>query len=214
MLINEANWFHEIIAELNPKEILPMLNLGSGSLDINKNQQALIQNYVFEPLRQNKTKIINSDIENAPGVDLVGDLTDAKFLIKLSNMKFKSVFCTNLLEHIPNKEKISKIISNIVTDKGYIFVSCPYKYPYHPAPIDNKFRPNIEELACLFSDTNIVHAEIVDCGKYYTTIQNKMKMFARLFLPFYKPKRWISVVYKIFWLSTNCSATCILLQKT
>ncbi|OBQ33891.1 MAG: hypothetical protein AN485_17485, partial [Anabaena sp. MDT14b] len=47
---------------------------------------------------------------------------------------------------------------------GYIFVTVPYKYPYHRDPIDTMFRPDIQELSSLFPDFKIVNGEILAGG--------------------------------------------------
>ena len=73
-------------------------------------------------------------------MDIVGDLTDADFLVAVRKARYKSVLCSNLLEHIIGPEKICNAIVDVVEPGGYIVVTVPNLYPYHGDPIDTKFR--------------------------------------------------------------------------
>src|SRR5204863_7553703 len=100
----------------------------------------------------------------AAGVDLVGDLTEPSFLGRLAAMRLRSVFCSNLLEHVPNREEIGRAAVEAVEPGGYLFVSCPNVFPYHPDPIDTMSRPDVDELAALFPDTELVRGDRLGCG--------------------------------------------------
>ena len=133
-------------------------------------------------------------------------------------MNIQSVICSNLLEHINNREEISKIISSIVPKNGYLFVTVPYKYPYHRDPIDTMFRPNIQELSSLFPDFKIVNGEILPGGylvKSTTTtpILYTLAMLIRLILPIYQPLRWFDSLKYALWLFKDISVSCVVLEK-
>ena len=52
------------------------------------------------------------------------------------------------------------------------------------------FRPNIEEMASLFSNTTIIESSIITSNDHRKPIE-LAKNIARIFMPFYKPKEWL-----------------------
>ncbi|MGB3421516.1 MAG: methyltransferase type 11 [Dolichospermum sp.] len=218
MFREEAKWLANIIYSLNPNSVFPMLNIGSSNKKFREEEQPWIDELLFKPARTKGYSVIHTDIKNDIGVDLVGDLCNLDFLKKLSEMNIQSVICSNLLEHINNREEISKIISSIVPKNGYLFVTVPYKYPYHCDPIDTMFRPSIQELSSLFPDFKIVNGEIL-LGGYLvkstttTPILYTLAMLIRLMLPIYQPLRWFDSLKYALWLFKDISVTCIVLKK-
>ena len=218
MFKEEAKWLANMIYSLNPNSVFPMLNIGSSNKKFREQEQPWIDELLFKPARTKGYSVIHTDIKNDIGVDLVGDLCSLDFLKKLSEMNIQSVICSNLLEHINNREEISKIISSIVPENGYLFVTVPYKYPYHRDPIDTMFRPNIQELSSLFPDFKIVNGEILPGGylvKSTTTtpILYTLAMLIRLILPIYQPLRWFDSLKYALWLFKDISVSCVVLEK-
>jgi hypothetical protein len=218
MFREEAKWLANIIYSLNPNSVFPMLNIGSSNKKFREQEQPWIDELLFKPARTKGYSVIHTDIKNDIGVDIVGDLCSLDFLKKLSEMNIQSVICSNLLEHINNREEISKIISSIVPKNGYLFVTVPYKYPYHCDPIDTMFRPNIQELSSLFPDFKIVNGEILPGGylvKSTTTtpILYTLAMLIRLILPIYQPLRWFDSLKYALWLFKDISVSCVVLKK-
>ena len=218
MFREEAKWLANMIYSLNPNSVFPMLNIGSSNKKFREQEQPWIDELLFKPARTKGYSVIHTDIKNDIGVDLVGDLCSLDFLKKLSEMNIQSVICSNLLEHINNREEISKIISSIVPKNGYLFVTVPYKYPYHRDPIDTMFRPNIQELSSLFPDFKIVNGEILPGGylvKSTTTtpILYTLAMLIRLILPIYQPLRWFDSLKYALWLFKDISVSCVVLEK-
>ncbi len=166
MLIQEAQWFAEAMADMDAVSIFPMLNIGSHTEEYRRQHQPWIDRYIFAPLRQHNRVVKHLDIRSGAGVDIVGDLTDRSFLKELGAMEFRSVFSANLLEHVVNRHEIAAVITSVVPVGGYIFVSCPLKFPFHADPIDTMFRPDMGELAAMFPGTAIERGGIVDCGSF------------------------------------------------
>jgi hypothetical protein len=164
MLVREAKWFAQRFGELGEEALYPMLNIGSHTSEFRTREQPWIDRHVFAPARRRGAKVVHLDIRDAPGVDLVGDLTDPSFLAKVTAMRFRSAFCSNLLEHVPNREAIGRAAVGAVEPGGYLIVSCPNNFPYHPDPIDTMYRPAVEEFASLFPGTRMVRGELVPCG--------------------------------------------------
>jgi hypothetical protein len=133
-------------------------------------------------------------------------------------MNIQSVLCSNLLEHVTNREEICQIISCIIPKSGYIFVTVPYKYPYHRDPIDTMFRPDIQELSSLFPDFKIVNGEILAGGYLVqsttiTPVLYTLAMVIRLMLPIYQPLRWFDSLKYALWLFKDISVSCVVLEK-
>jgi SAM-dependent methyltransferase len=160
---------------------------------------------------------VNCDIKSAPGVDLVGDLADEEFLERLTREEFKSVLCSNLLEHVPNRARIARTLASVVVKGGLLLVSGPHRYPYHPDPIDTMFRPSVEELAGLFPETHIAASAIVQCGTYLSYVTRTpaklAKTVLRLGLPVYRPRDWFSAVLRLAWLHRPFEVVCVALEK-
>lgn len=217
MLIEEAKWLSNVISKMEPSKIYPLLNIGSSTEKFRKVTQPWIDQYLFAPAKEKGLLVVHSDIKNAEGVDIVGDLTDKVFLQKLKNMEFKSILCANLLEHVTNKEEICAAIEAIVRPGGYIFVTCPYHYPYHPDPIDTQYRPKPEELAQLFPGSRVKQAEILNCGLYLMRLIKNPSLLvfslARLCMPFYKPGMWWQHVRLQGWIFKSFAVSCVVLEK-
>lgn len=217
MLPAEAEWLGRRILELDPERAFPMLNIGSSTGSFVTKAQPWIDREIFGPLRARGSAVLNCDIKSAPGVDLVGDLQDPAFLKQLAARSFKSVLCSNLLEHVENRSAIAETLVNVIPSGGYLFVSGPHSYPYHADPIDTLFRPTPEELAALFPGTRVIAAQVVDCGTYWQYVTRTptklLKSVIRLGLPFYQPKDWRSAVLRLGWLFREFQSVCVLLQK-
>jgi hypothetical protein len=170
MLIPEARWFASVLRSFRDDELFPLLNIGSQSARFRQQEQPWIDYHVFAPLRKRQGTVLHTDIRQDEGVDLVGDLTDPAFLGQLRSRRFRSVVCTNLLEHLPQPEVIARTLVEIVEPGGHLFVSVPYQFPYHPDPIDTMYRPTPEQLATLFPGTATVRGEAVPCGTLLTLL--------------------------------------------
>src|SRR5262249_42718820 len=127
-------------------------------------EQPWIDRYLFRPPRQLGHEIVHLDQKEEPGVDLAGDLYDDAFRARVAAMSFRSVLCSNLLEHVTDREEIAEMLTAVLPPQGFLFPSCPRRSPYHPDPIDTMFRPDLDELARLFPGADRIEGAVVDCG--------------------------------------------------
>ena len=154
-------------------------------------------------------------------MDLSGDLQDKNFLNKLESMNFKSVFCNHLFEHINNKEAVAKSIEKIIPSRGYLFISCPYKFPYHPGPIDNMFRPDANEILELFQNCEIVTDVIVKEPVIIYLLRRLITNPFGVLKKFMRKSKDIkntdvpsaSTKTFLFWVFKSFSSTCVVLKK-
>jgi len=218
MLKKEAQWLGKMIYSLDNKDIFPLLNIGSSSQDFREKEQPWIHESLFKPAQTKGNLVIHADLKQDTGIDLIGDLNDPKFLESIAELNIKSVICSNLLEHIVNKEEICQNLSSIIPNNGYLFVTVPYQFPLHLDPIDTLFRPDIGQLCELFPELEMVEGEIIAGGRLCqcTSIPAflyVMIMIIRLLVPVYQPLRWVNSLRYSLWLFRNISVTCIVFKK-
>jgi len=224
MLIEEAKWLSRQISQVEGDRLFPMLNVGSQTEQFRMVDQPWIHEIIFGPLQERGVQVKHLDLQAGQGVDIVGDLSESKFLAEVKEMSFGSVFCSNLLEHVVNREEIARLLTEVVPSGGFIILSVPYKFPYHPDPIDTMFRPSPEELATLFPNTSVWKKEVVCCGTLFTYVLQKLTRdpahTIRRIFAHRKAKKPSSDTQGggqfrslIPWLNRTFEVTCLILQK-
>lgn len=227
MLIREAKWFATRMTALPNESLFPLLNLGSQTGQFRKTEQPWLERYIFEPL-QRRGKVVHSDMQSGEGIDLSGDLSDPAFREHLRSMRFQSIVCSNLLEHVANREEFVRYVTPILPVGGLLFVSVPNRFPYHPDPIDTLYRPTPDELAALFPGMEVIDKAIVDCGTYSRYLLSSFCWSPLRFFGKFIPRRTKAVaatvasasdagspVKRLFpWLFRSFRASCIILRKT
>ncbi|HEY3856169.1 MAG TPA: hypothetical protein VGO67_17415 [Verrucomicrobiae bacterium] len=218
MLINEAKWLGEAAAKIEREDLTPCLNLGSQNAEFQQTGQPWINELFISPLKQRGVQITNTDLQQAPGVDIVGDLLDAEFFERLLGMGFGSAICCNILEHVTDIQRLASQVARIPRSGGWLFVSCPRAYPYHPDPLDNRFRPSPPELAALFPGFDVVASGEVECvtawGEWSRGRYGAWSKVARLALPFIRYKGWQDTARRLPWVNKRFSASCCLLRRS
>lgn len=217
MHIQEAQWIARQISSLPKEKVSPLLNVGSSTEEYRLNHQPHIEKLIFKPLRNDRVEIVHQDIKAAPGVDLVGDLTKPSFLHDLQGMCFGSVLCSNLMEHILNRQEVADALAQIVPVGGYIVVTVPSNYPKHMDPIDTLFRPTTAELARMFPNTAVVDSNLIDVGTVWSSVSQDptefVKLIGRVALPFYRHTGWITAYNKLLWMFRKRTIACVCLRK-
>jgi hypothetical protein len=218
MLREEAQWLSECINSLNAEQLFPVLNIGSSNQHFREQEQPWIDDLLFKPLTRKAGLVIHTDIKPDAGVDIAGDLNDSEFLEKLSDLNIKSVLCSNLLEHITERERICRSISSLIPVDGYLLVTVPYRFPLHGDPVDTLFRPDIKTLEACFPELEVVQAKIVESDRLFRTVSTPpllylTVMLIRVLCPFYQPMKWLDSVRYSLWLFTKVSVTCMVLKK-
>lgn len=216
MLNKESNWIQNILEKLEINSSSKILNFGSQTKKQLQNQPAL-RNVVLK-IYQCNSKLINLDINEGEGVDIVGNILEDSFASKLSKLNFDIILVNNVLEHVENIELICQQLQSIIKIGGYIIFSGPYKYPKHLDPIDNMFRPEVEEVAKYFPKCKILESALLKEVTYSGYILSSPRIFiseiARLLIPFYKYNKWKTIVIsKLKWLNKHFQVICVHLQK-
>lgn len=217
MLPEEARWLHGQLRALAPADVYPMCDVGSSTHELRAVRQPWIDRYVLGLARERAGRVVHVDIKAAPGVDLVGDLGDRRFVERLRAMGFRSVLCCNLLEHVRDRERICAALRSIVAVGGYVIVTVPRRFPYHEDPIDTMFRPTIRHLAALFPGMTVHAAATVKASAYTYLLHRRPRALVhtavRLGAPFYRPAHWSVAMRKMYWIVRGYRVTCLILRK-
>lgn len=214
----EAQWLGAQLAQVPDENLFPLLNIGSSTGEFRTRIQPYIDESIFQPLRRRGGQVVHLDIKPAPGVDLVGDLTDPVFLRRLSAVKARSVLISNLLEHVSDRTAICSTVMRILPEGGFLFVSGPHDYPYHADPIDTMFRPGIAEIHGHFGGTEIVDSAIVDSGNWRQWDAAERgrplgRTLLRLLTPFYRPRKWLELARQSAYIFKPIKAFAVVLRK-
>jgi hypothetical protein len=213
MIAVEARWVGSTLAELPDEQLFPLLNVGSQDEAFRKQRQPWIDRRVFAPLRRRGGQVVHLDLAPGDGVDIIGDLLDPAVRVRLGG--FRSVLCANVLEHVPDRGHFASALVDAVAPGGYLIVTVPHRFPYHPDPIDTMFRPAIEELATLFPALELVRAKIVRSTMFAYLMR---RVFTLPFQP-RQPSNGSSASRSmrgefLRWIPRQIAATCIVLRKT
>ena len=217
MLANEARWIGQTLNKLESRELSPVLNVGSATAEFRKSVQPWIDTEIFAPLRNRGVHVEHTDIQQGGGVDLPGDFSDDTFVNQLMARQYRSVLCCNLLEHVEDREGIAAKLTGLVSPGGYLIVTVPRCFPYHPDPIDTMFRPDVAELSRLFPRCQVREGVVLDCGTGWDYVdRNPRVMISKLLrrLGTLKEHGGVSGSASFMpWLFRTFKQTCVLLQR-
>jgi len=149
MFDREAARLREIL--LRQRAVSPLLNLGSSTRAFRETTKPHINDELFGPLAAAGIHVFHSDLKQADGVDLAGDIMDPAVRADLRARNFKCVLCSNLLEHVGDRDAVAAACEEIAGPGGLVLATVPSSFPYHADPIDTGFRPTPSELAALFA---------------------------------------------------------------
>jgi hypothetical protein len=152
----EAIRLREIL--LAQSEISPLLNLGSSTRAFREQARPHIERELFAPLRAAGIEIVHSDLKQADGVDVPGDILDPAVRADLKARGFRSLLIANMLEHVRDRAAVAAACAEIVGPGGLILATVPSSFPYHADPIDTGYRPRPEALAAAFPGCEAVLA--------------------------------------------------------
>jgi SAM-dependent methyltransferase len=213
----EAIWIAEFLDNKKQKEIDPMLDLGSSTSIFRKKYKPHLEKYIFNVLQSRGISVIHSDLKEGEGVDISGDIFDKEIREKLHSYNFRVVLCANMLEHVEDPKGLLDVCLDILSPGGYLIVTVPFSYPYHPDPIDTMFRPSPRILCDMVKEVEIVHAEIITSNSFAHDIRDKpiigLKHILRLLLPFINYKKWKSAIHRLKWLVKPYLISIIVVKK-
>ena len=112
-------------------------------------------------LRAKAARLICMDIEDRAGeVDIIGDVQN---MSKVKDCSVDTVFCTQVLEHVPEPWTALSEIQRVLRKEGHVILSVPHLSSIHEAPNDY-FRYTEFGLQSLLSSTGLVVCEMHRSG--------------------------------------------------
>jgi hypothetical protein len=217
MLKAEAHWIGATLAPLQAAKISPLLNVGSATAAFREQVQPWIDQEIFAPLRKRNVVVEHLDIQEGEGIDLRGNLDDDSFVAGLEGRGYRALLCCNLLEHVATPAAICAKLERLVPVGGYLVVTVPNRFPYHPDPIDTMFRPDVADLAPLFSHCRLIQGKVLACGSGWDYVDRDPQVLLS------KVKRRLSGMREhggvkgtasfLPWLFRRFYQTCVLLQR-
>ena len=147
------------------------LNLGSGT-------------------RRIDAQVLNVDIANYDGVDVVADITKLPY----SDGGIARIICDQTLEHLHNPEQAIMEIRRVLAPGGYGYISTPFMYPFHASPSDYQRWTHVG-LKHLLKDFEIIEIG-VRSGPFSTFTVHLCYLFASL-LSFGNERLYWLIVYSM-----------------
>lgn len=146
MLIEEAYWLADRIAELDLRRGDIAVDVGSSTAEFRCVVQPHIDYLIFRPLRERGICVVHMDSKDALDVDVVADIASPDADLGELKHAARLVLCTNLLEHVVNRNAVVGNLIKLLNSTGHLMVTVPFRYPYHGDPIDTMYRPSTDQL--------------------------------------------------------------------
>ena len=136
-----------------------LLDAGCGCMPFKKVLENLVDGYR------------SIDIERkVPDVDLVGDLQDMK---GVSTESYNVVLCTEVLEHVPQPEKLIAEVRRVLKARGKLILSVPHLSRLHEEPYDY-YRFTKHGLQFLLEQNGFSVLEIVPTGSLFSFLGHQV----------------------------------------
>lgn len=215
----EARWIRRQLAACAPREISPLVNIGSSTREFREVRQPHIEAEIFAPLRTAGVEVIHTDLKPDAGVDIAGDLQDPEIQARLRARRPRAALTSNLLEHVTAPAGLARAIGALVEPGGLLIATVPRSYPYHADPIDTGFRPTPDELVALFPGFALVHGEIVAdetyAGELFGHGVAGLTRGARGLVAAVRRRGEIARAYrdKLRWMFRPFTTTCVVLRR-
>lgn len=194
MRFQESEAIRDLLSDLGAEDLDPIVEIGSANEDKTRHKPWITEN-VYQPLQEQDVRLIRVDIEDGSGVDVVADILDESGRSTVQELEPKAVFCFNTLEHVEDRHAFADALVSLCPVGGHICVSVPSRYPHHDDPIDNGFRPALDDLSALFEDRcRLVDGKTMDNGRYLGDLLREPRAIirhaSRFPIPFRGLERW------------------------
>lgn len=178
MVQEEAMWIEQVLSTLKLSAGACVMDVGSSTEEFRLRTQPYIEGRVFRPLRQRGITVVHVDQKAAPGVDIVVDIE--RLVPETLGRKFDAILCASLLEHVQQPALVARTLTACVKPGGWLLITVPQRYPWHPDPIDTGFRPGTRQLAALFPHTDLARAQTVrvdERGRYAARGREQLRYY-------------------------------------
>src|SRR5215475_12634311 len=114
----EASWLERLLREREPKELSPLLNVGSSTSRFREHEQPWTEELLFAPLRARGIRLIHLAAREGEGIDIRADILSEADLPRIKALGPKAVLCRNILEHVTTPEVLARRCIDIVGPGG------------------------------------------------------------------------------------------------
>jgi hypothetical protein len=208
----EAAWIGEHLARQPIEELSPVVNIGARS------EKPWIDRLIFAPLRERGAKILNVDIKDGPGVDLLADIFTDEGFAKVAAFRPRLVLCCNVLEHVEDPQTFARRCLELLEPGGRLLITVPRAYPHHRAPIDTMYRPTPKEVAGLLPEAEMTHSALLPMGYYWDELGRRpwilSRQILRLPFPFLGWKKYKRTMSKLWFLVSPYMVTFAVFEKS
>jgi hypothetical protein len=122
-----------------------------------------------------------------------------------------------MLEHVPSASRMADRLTALLPPGGVLVVTVPNSYPYHPDPIDNRLRPNVEQLSGMFRPLQLLDGAIIqgttEAQAFLRSPLLLPRRVLRSLLPFPRFAQWLSALDRWRWLFRHYRVTCVVLLR-
>lgn len=144
MFVDESLWIRKKLSAAHLPEGTEVINIGSSDENFLRTQPYISEN-VMAPLKDRGCRITDLDIRVTGPDGYSADISEKGLTGRVAK-RFGLVLCTSLLEHVADRESALDNIAALPGAGGYLLLTVPRKYPFHPDPLDTMYRPSPEEL--------------------------------------------------------------------
>jgi SAM-dependent methyltransferase len=106
--------------------------------------------------RLKRCSYVSVDLLPLPEVGVLADLTDLPFSVGV----FDAVTCDQVLEHIPEPERVAREFMRVVRPGGLVHIASPFVFPWHPSPLDYT-RWTLQGQASIFPGCTVVEQGVM-----------------------------------------------------
>lgn len=159
----EAAYLGAWLSKRAPAELSPLIEVGASTQEFLETHPH-VENDLLGPLVRRGVRIVKTDLQPGPHIDIAGDIYGPAVRAKLKAVGAKCVLCCNIFEHVADRETFARVCDEILSPGGTIVVTVPQSYPLHMDPIDTYYRPKPTEIAQLFPGYVVLVRETVVSG--------------------------------------------------
>jgi len=204
MMEKESYWIRNKLDFLKLKQNCTVLDIGSSTEEYRKKIKPHIDKNIFSYLKSKDIIVHHLDKKKGKGIDIVCDIEE----INKINSKYDLVICANLLEHIKNPKYFIKKVIKLVDKKGYLIITVPHNYIYHPDPLDTMYRPSNKDLEKLVPGLKVIFSEIVKNNFRFNLIS-----ILGSFKNILRDKKFCFIVRNIKAIFNKMTVSCLVVKK-
>lgn len=152
-------FYRTLVPRLRDHASGKLLDAGCGTMPFRASLRGLVDEYH------------SIDIEKrVPEVDLIGDLQDMK---ALESDTYDTVLCTEVLEHVPQPEKLLAELWRVLKPRGTLILSVPHLSRLHEEPFDY-YRFTKHGLKFLFEKSGFSVLDMVSTGSLFSFLGHQV----------------------------------------